>query len=277
MRSVLADLLVIRKRTSTWVLLGLWVLLGITFAYLLPYLAYRGGGAGVTPASVQLLLPENLIVAVLGGFPVFGGVLALMLGVLAIGSDYGWDTLKTVLSQRSGRLQLLFSKLTAVGVVLVVFALAMFITGAVSSSAIASLEGATITWPAPLDLAQAFVTGWFLLAVWGVIGVGLAILSRGTALAIGIGILYALLIESILTALANQVSWLAGTVKYSLRANAYSIVTAVGVPPESLADNGPGGFFGPFVDVGQATLVLSAYVTFFVLMSAVTFLRRDVV
>ena len=77
MRSVRADLIVMTRRRSTWVLLGLWVLLGMMFAFLLPYSTFRGGeGAALAP-----LLPENLIAAVIGGFPVFGGVIALMLGV----------------------------------------------------------------------------------------------------------------------------------------------------------------------------------------------------
>ena len=40
MNSIAAELLVLRKRASTWILMGVWVLLGIMFAYLLPYLTY---------------------------------------------------------------------------------------------------------------------------------------------------------------------------------------------------------------------------------------------
>ncbi|HEX9848542.1 MAG TPA: ABC transporter permease subunit [Acidimicrobiia bacterium] len=276
MSSVIANLIILRKRVSTWILMGVWVLLGLTFAYLLPYLTLRGADSTTAQATLTTLLPENLIGSVLGGFPVFGGVIALMLGVLAIGSDYGWDTLKTTLSQRSGRLRLLTSKITAVGLGLFVYVLAIFATAAIASYTIATLEGATASWPSALDLLQAFGAGWFLLVIWAFIGLGLAVLSRGTALAIGLGVLYALLIESLLTALAGQVSWLEGLVEYSLRANAYSIVTALGVPATSLADNGPGSFSGPFVDTGQAFLVLCVYAGVFFLFSTTTFLRRDI-
>jgi len=276
MSSVIANLIILRKRVSTWILMGVWVLLGLTFAYLLPYLTLNGADSSTAQATLTTLLPENLIGSVLGGFPVFGGVIALMLGVLAIGSDYGWDTLKTTLSQRSGRLRLLTSKITAVGLGLFVYVMAIFVTGAIASYTIATLEGATASWPSALDLLQAFGAGWFLLVIWAFIGLGLAVLSRGTALAIGLGVLYALLIESLLTALAGQVSWLEGLVEYSLRANAYSIVTALGVPAESLTDNGPGAFFGPFVDTGQAFLVLCVYAGVFFLFSTTTFLRRDI-
>jgi ABC-type transport system involved in multi-copper enzyme maturation permease subunit len=72
------------------------------------------------------------------------------------------------------------------------------------------------------------------------------------------------------------VSWLESLVEYFLRANAYSLVVALGVPTGTLADNGPGGFFGPFVDGGQAILVLVAYMAGFLLLAAVVFRRRDV-
>jgi ABC-type transport system involved in multi-copper enzyme maturation permease subunit len=245
------------------------------FAFLLPYSTYRGG-EGVA-GNLAPLLPENLIPAVIGGFPVFGGVIALMLGVLVIGSDYGWETLKTVMSQRPGRVELLISKLAATFLFLILFVLAIFSAGAIASYIIANLEGVTVTWPSALGLVEALAAGWFLLAIWASIGVALAVLSRGTALAIGLGVLYALFIESLLSALAGQISWLASAAEYSIRANAYSIVTGIGVPPESFADNGPGGFFGPYVGLGQAILVLGAYAGVFLAISAATFVRRDVV
>jgi hypothetical protein len=103
-RSVAAELLVARKRASSWVLMGIWVLLGILFAYVTPYLSIAGGSQGQPPPPLATLLPERLADNLLGGFPFFGGVIALMLGVLAVGSEYGWDTLKTLLTQRAGRL-----------------------------------------------------------------------------------------------------------------------------------------------------------------------------
>lgn len=36
-RDVTAELLVLRKRAATWILLGIWTLLGIFFAYVIPY------------------------------------------------------------------------------------------------------------------------------------------------------------------------------------------------------------------------------------------------
>jgi ABC-type transport system involved in multi-copper enzyme maturation permease subunit len=38
------------------------------------------------------------------GYPVWGGALTLVLGALSMGSEYGWGTLKTMLSNRPTRL-----------------------------------------------------------------------------------------------------------------------------------------------------------------------------
>lgn len=276
MRSLAAELLVLRKRASTWILLGVWVVLGLLFGYLLPYLTYKGGAGGLQRTPLELLLPHRLVDNLLGGFPFFGGVLALMVGVLAVGSDYGWDTLKTVLIQRPGRMRVFGAKVAAVAVTLVPFVVASFIASAVASYLIAGAENATVHWPSALELVRGVTAGWFILATWAAFGVLLAVASRGTALAIGLGILYALIVEGLLSALASQVSWLEALVEYFLRANAYSLVSAIGVPTATLRDNGPGSFFGPFVGAGQAILVMSTYAVSFLALSAALLRRRDV-
>lgn len=276
MRSIAAELLVLRKRTSTWILLGVWVFLGLLFAYLLPYLAYRGDVGGPVQTSLEALLPQDLVANLLGGFPFFGGVFALMLGVLTAGSDYGWNTLKTVLVQRPSRMRMFGAKLAAIAVGLIPFVVVIFVGGAVVSVLIAGAEGAALQWPSTWELVRGLAAGWFVLATWAALGVALAIASRGTALAIGLGILYALVIEGLLSTLASEVAWLDGLVEYFLRANAYSLVTAIGVPTATLGDNGPGSFFGPFVGAGQAVLVMSVYIACFVALSAALLRRRDV-
>jgi ABC-type transport system involved in multi-copper enzyme maturation permease subunit len=276
MSSVAAELLVLRKRASTWILLAVWVVLGLLFAYLLPYLTYTGGAGGTQRAPLELMLPHRLADNLLGGYPFFGGVLALMLGVLAIGSDYGWDTLKTLFVQRPGRTRVLGAKLAAIAVALMLFVVASFLSGAVATYLIAGAEDAAVRWPSAPELAGGVAAGWFILATWAAFGVLLAVASRGTALAIGLGILYALIIEGLLSALAGQVVWLEAIVEYFLRANAYSLVSASGVPTAAFQDNGPGSFFGPFVGAGQAIVVMAAYAASFLALSAVLLRRRDV-
>jgi ABC-2 type transport system permease protein len=273
--SVAAELLVLRKRAAAWILLAIWIALAMFFAYLLPYVTYSNNSGGRT-ASLTDLLPQRLVGNLIGGFPFYGGAIALMLGVLIVGSEYGWGTFKTLFTQRPGRLQIFAGKLAALGVALVPFVVLVFAFGAVASSIIALREGAAVSWPSAWLLVRALLAGWFILAVWAAFGVLLALLTRGTALAIGIGILYTLVIEGLLSAFAREVSLLKPVVDFFLRANAYSLTRGLGASVEAVASNGPGSFAGPFVGGGQALLVLIAYIAGFVLLSALLLRRRDV-
>ena len=271
-RNVTAELLVLRKRAATWILLGIWTFLGIFFAYVVPYALDPED----SPVGLQQFLPGSLAGNLLEGFPFFGGVFALMLGVLALGSEYGWDTLKTLFTQRPGRLQVLAAKLAALGIVLVPFVLALFAAGAVASYAIAQIEDAPVNWPSAWLLVRAIAAGWLILAVWAALGVLLGVVTRGTSLAIGVGILYALVIEGLLSAFADSVSVLEPLTNVFLRANGYSIAAALGASVESIESSGPGSFSGPFVDSLQALAVLVAIIAGFVALSAFLLRRRDV-
>jgi ABC-2 type transport system permease protein len=265
--SVIAEILVLRKRASTWVLLSTWTALALFFSYVLPYVEQR---------SMTELLPEGLAGTLVRGFPFFGGVFALMLGVLAVGSDYSWDTMKTLLTQRPSRLRMLTAKLMALGIVLVLFVASVAVTATVASYVVASVENAAVDWPSAWLLVRTFAAGWFVLVVWAALGVMLAVLSRGTSLAIGIGILYALVIEGLLSALVTQLEVLDGLSEFFLRTNSYSIASALGASTETIADSGPGAFAGPYVSSGQAAAVLAAYAICFVVAAAVALRRRDV-
>src|SRR5918997_4329622 len=161
-RTVTAELLVLRKRAATWILLGIWTLLGISFAYVVPY-ALDPEDA---PGGVGQFLPESLAGNLLEGFPFFGGVFALMLGVFALGSEFGWDTLKTLFTQGPGRLSVFAAKLAALGLVLIPFVLAIFTAGALASYVIAQIEDAPTNWPSAWLLLRAIAAGWLILAAW---------------------------------------------------------------------------------------------------------------
>jgi ABC-2 type transport system permease protein len=271
-RNVTAELLVLRKRAATWILFGLWTFLGIFFAYVIPYALDPEG----SPGGLEQFLPESLTGNLMAGFPFFGGVFALMLGVFALGSEYGWGTPKTLFTQRPGRLRVLAAKLLALGIILVPFVLALFAAGAVASYVIAQIEDAPVTWPSAWLVVRAIGAGWLILAAWAALGVLLGVVTRGTSLAIGIGILYALVIEGLLSAFADSVSVLEPLTEVFLRANGYSIAVALGASVDSIESNGPGSFAGPFVGSVQALAVLVAFIAGFAALSGYLLRRRDV-
>jgi ABC-2 type transport system permease protein len=272
--TIRAELLLVRKRTSTWILLAIWGLLALVFAYVVPYSTYLNGSS---PDGLADVLPPSLVGTLLAGFPFFGGVIALILGVLVFGSEYGWGTLKTLLTQRPGRVHVFGAKLAALAITLVGFVLVVFVLGGLASWAIALREGADIAWPSVSLVARGIGAGWLILAAWAALGALLAIAFRGTALAIGLGILYALVIEGLLSALASQVGALDALVELFVRANGYSLVADLGVSPEEIGDAGPGSFSGPFGSTGQALAVLGVYLAAFLALGGWLLRRRDVV
>ena len=271
-RQVMAELLILRKRAATWILLGIWTLLAVFFAYVVPYALDPEDATG----GIRQFLPESLAGTLLDGFPFFGGVFALMLGVFALGSEYGWDTLKALFTQGPGRLHVFAAKLTALAIVLVPFVLAVFAAGAAASLVIARIEGAPADFPSAWLLLRAIGAGWLILVPWAALGVLLGVLTRGTSLAIGIGILYALVIEGLLSAFADSVSVLEPLTQVFLRANGYSLAAALGASVDSIGSNGPGAYAGPFVAGAQALAVLVATSAVLAGLAALLLRRRDV-
>lgn len=265
-----------------WLVAVVWLVLSLVFGYLFPYLSYRGAptgpAAGAGEASAEQVLaealPANLVPTAIQGFPVFAGALALLLGVLSAGSEYGWGTWKTILAQGPGRLAVLAGKLGALGLVLLLVVLATFAVAAPASWLVAWVESQPLRWPPLAELAQGLAAGWLVVAMWGWAGMFLGILVRGTSLAIGLGLVWTLAVEnlargfaSLLAAIDTLQRWLPGT-------NAGSLAAAVGVPVQGAPGGTPG--VTATVDGTRATLVLATYLVAFTAVAAVLLQRRDV-
>ena len=286
-----AELLKLRKRPSTWVLALIWLAAIILFNYTLAYALLSSAPPPTVPEGtpkaqreqlreqqeefqeeqLEFLYPENLVSYLTPGFPNLGAPIALILGALAVGSEYGWSTFKTVLTQRPGRLALFFGKLLALGVALTLLVVLTFASGAASGYVIAGLEDATAGSPAAGELARALGAGGLILAVWAALGVFLATLLRSTALSVGIGLVYSLVLETIIFNLPIQN-------KAFLEAREFFPGQNSNFLANSFSGQAPGGFAAPEppVDAPQAALVLLAYAAAFVLLAAFVFSRRDV-
>lgn len=278
MNSIAAELLLLRKRTAAWILLGAWSVTAVLISYLFPYLSYTSGvsfhAREMGEALLTSMLPQNLVSNILSAFPFFGGTMVLILGVLSVGSEFSWGTLTPVFTQGASRLKIFFSKMLALAIALVPFVLLVFILGFAASVFIAVGEGQPINPPPLWEVLRAMGISWFILAMWASLGVVLATLSRGTALAIGLGIIYGLVLEGVITMFGRQVDFLGQASRAFLRTNGYSLVSALGVQIQGEA--GPGGFSGPFVSGTQASLVMAGYIFLFIGAAAALIRMRDV-
>src|SRR4051812_7445095 len=153
--SAAAEWLAMRKRPATWILVGVWLLLSLIFGYLFPYLQFRSGDSGSFGRDVGVsgqeildgIVPSAFVQTAVSGTPMFGGALALVLGALALGSPYGWGTLKTALTQGPRRWQVIGGSVTVLlGVVLGLLAAGLALSAA-CSAVIAATESQPLDWP----------------------------------------------------------------------------------------------------------------------------------
>ena len=275
-----AELLKLRKWPAMWILAAVLLVLSQVFGYAFPYVAYRSGGgsgfaAGETPA--QLLadtLPGRLVPNTLGGFPMFAGAIALIIGALVAASEYGWGTLKTILAQRPRRRSLLAGKLLSMATAILALVLAVFAVNALWSWVIAATEGMPADWPSVLDLGRGIGAGWLILGMWSLLGALLGILFRSTSLAVGLGLVWALAVENLVRGFAGVLGFLDAFQRGLPGVNAGSLVAALGA---ATLDQ-PGGTPGVTAVVSgpQALLVLGAYVAVLTLVAGVAMQRQDV-
>jgi len=275
MGSFRAELLILRKYAAYRVLLAITLAVTALLGYVLPYISYRSSSVDSRRATdLADLLPGHTVASLLSAIPFWFGMLALILGALMFGGEYGWGTLKTTLMQQPGRSRLLLAKLAAMGLALALTLIAVSVIAVACGVPIALAEGADKSLPPAWDLARGFGAGWLILAVWAMLGAMLAVASRGTALAIGLGIMYGLVFEGLLSGFREQISVLDALSHAFLRTNAYSLAKPLGATAEQ--GGGPGGFSGPFVEAWQALLVLVIYLGIFSGACAVMLRRRDV-
>jgi ABC-2 type transport system permease protein len=277
--STRAELLRLRKWPAVWVTVSAWLALAAMFGYVFNYVSYATGdnsfsndGAS-TSSLLAEVLPANVPSVLIQGTPMFGGALMMVLGALVAGSGYSWGTWKTVFLQGPSRTStglgsLVALTLTVVGLLVVTLAMCFAL-----SLGIAALESQTVVWPDATKLAESIGIGFAVLEMWALAGFLLGTLARGPALSVGLGLVWALVIENLLRGVGELLSPVAAFTHIMPGTAAGSLVGwLVGVEPGG--DTTPGVI--DTLSPGQATLSLAAYAV--LLPAAALFLmrRRDV-
>jgi ABC-type transport system involved in multi-copper enzyme maturation permease subunit len=271
------------RRPGVWVLVGLFLALAILIGYAVTYLIYthpppnssQGLAPGTSLADFKIALyPENVVKQTMSQWGVLGGVFALIVGVLLQGSEYGWGTIKTLYTQRYGRLTMLFGKLLAMLVIVLVIAIGLFAVDAACSWIVVQLDGKTSSFPTADVIAKAIGAAFLIFSFWAVFGFALATVFRQSALAIGLGLAYALVIELLVFGL------LAGLGANIVRpiqqwfpiANSSYLAQAFG----QVRVRGFQGQPAPYADATHAVVMLLLYVIAFTTLTAWLTRTRDV-
>ncbi len=178
--------------------------------------------------------------------------------------------MKTSLTQRPGRLGMLSGKALALALFIVLFVLLGLAAGAMSSYTVALLEDASINWPPLEELAKAAGVGVLTFGAWGFLGFALGMLFRGTALAIGLGLAWALAVENTIALLPIESDWWESFRRLTLGENTSSVGSIFGSPNPSFS------IPETLVEPERAAITLGLYVAVFAVVSLVLLLRRDV-
>jgi ABC-2 type transport system permease protein len=276
-----AEILKLRKRPATWILLGVVLALTQLFGYILPYSSWLTSDQnfqtqGLNPQAVLAgTLPGELVPTSLGGFPVFAGALALILGALATGSEYGWGTMQTALTQRPTRLAVYGGKLAALAASTLAIVVATFALNAAVASVIATVESRPLDYPSLAELAMGVGSGWLILSMWAGLGALLGFAFRGVALPIGLGVVWVLGVENLVSAVADSLLTGLRPLRDVLPGvNAGSLVWSL-APGGGSSGEAPPGVIDA-VTSGRATLGLVLYVAAFAAAGAFLVRRRDV-
>jgi hypothetical protein len=135
--------------------------------------------------------------------PMFGAALAMVLGALAAGNGFGWGTWKTVFTQGPSRVAVVGGSLVAVSTFVVgIVSLTLVLFLAVSTG-IAAIEGQPLAWPALGEVAEAFGGGLLVREMWTLLGYAVGVVAKGPALAIGLGLVWVLVVENLLRSVAS--------------------------------------------------------------------------
>ncbi|WP_020667115.1 ABC transporter permease subunit [Amycolatopsis nigrescens] len=271
-----AELFKLRKRTLCWLIAGVWLAMSLLFGYVFPYFGYRAsaGSREIAERVFTQALPAGLVPTSIQGFPLFAGVLALLLGVLCAGGEYGWQTMKVIFTQGPPRLSLLAGKLSALLVLMLVIVSATFVLDAAAAWLVAAVESRPMDWPPPGELARGVLAGWLIVGMWAGFGLFLGFLVRGTAVALGPGLVWALVVETVLRALGPVSAPAEAVQRWFPGTNAGALAAALGVGRQGE----PGGTPGVTAAVGgvQAAIVLAGYLAIFAAISAFLLNRRDI-
>ena len=271
MGSVKAELLRLWKWPATWVLIGVWLVLSLTFGYLFNYLALNGGTNTRDLSQQQLISAmqsENVGAAVVRGLPMFGGAIILVLAALAVGSGYGWGTWKTTLTAGPRRVSAMAGTVGALAIIVVMLVALTFVVDLGAAVTVASLEG--WDWSLPgTAVVEPLAAALLIAAMWTGFGVFLGIVTKGPALAVGLGLMWAIVTENLLRGVGSLLGPVESLTRVLPGGSAGNLAGAVG-------GSGAPGVLNDLSGT-TAALFLIGYVVFFLGTATLLKVRRDLV
>ena len=218
-------------------------------------------------------LPDSITGAI-GGFSSVGPLLIMVLAASVMGSEYGWGTLRNVLTRGTGRWQLLSAKLLLLlrlcSDVLIILALFAVVSSFIAAVIPPDEAGGLADSGEWLDIVVEYLKIVYSLVPFIALSVFLTVLTSSTAVGIAVSIGY-YLVEAILSPILNLNDTLSNMTDYLLVAsvNTWNAAPLVEVEVNSVSGKQSS-------DALQAFLVILVYTAVLLGVSFWLFMRRDI-
>ena len=277
--STRAELLRLLKWPVTWVVVGVWSVMNLFFAYILSYLTYRtavsDGDDLLARAQMADMSLAQLPSTLVQGLPMFGGAVVLILAALATGSGYGWTTWKTVFAQGPRRLTAFAGTIAALAIIVTGLVLLTLTLDVLASIAVQSAESQALVWPAFASLAEGIGAALLIMLTFTLGGAVLGVIARSPALSVGLGLVWALVVENLLRGVAQLLGPLEAITDVLPGTAAGSLAGAMGATgPGGAAGTGTPGVLTTLIGT-SATGLLVVYALVFLAVMAIAVQRRD--
>ena len=200
-------------------------------------------------------------------------ILFAILTASAMGIDYGTGSLRTVLTQGTGRWTYLTAKLLTLLAVLAAGLVIVLASAAVSGVIAANLAGtpppsAGVAAPTYEEIARAAAKAWVSILPYVALVTAMTVLARSTTAGIATGLGYYFAEQIVIALFSTLFSWFENVANFFLVRN----ITAF-----TGGGTGGGGFvIGTLPDETQATIVLAVYGLSLIALAYWLFERRDV-
>ena len=255
----------LRHRWVPWILLGFVLVIDQLLFWLVATLS----------DDVSYQSTSENIANGLGFSAFFGPFVAVILAAVVIGGEYGWGTLRPVLSKGAGRWQLLASKIAVVILVTVGILVIMCITVTISgfiAEAVLTAPETTETYGdiSAVNLLALFGRMLYAFLPYITLALFLVVLTTSNGVGIALSMGYYIAENIIVVPIISNFSWSEGIFTYLLGPN---VSAWQSVPP-----NNDGGIatFGGISDMAHGFIILTVYIAVLTAAAIALFLRRDI-
>ena len=274
MNALRSEFFLLRRRRAVRVIGLLWVLMVSMFAFGIPYIVALSLPADQDPSALlDIVSLASFPQTALSSYPLFGAAMFLILGAVLGGSDWGWGTWKGQLSRGPSRVQVVLAKAVAtvtaaVAITVVAQVVAFPVSYVISASAGRGAELAPVS-----ALLGSLAAATLIASASCCLGFCLAIVSKSLPLALAVGLVWVLAVESIVSGLVQLWGPLAFVQKILLGPASGSLDAALGAT--ELSQGGTPGVVAA-MSAPAAVAVLLAYMLVATMLSVVTMNHRDI-